>query len=252
MALSATSPYNEAQFPSQDVASLVPSAPPLEARPQLKTTPPDEPRLLGRSRLFLTAHASPAGSMAAAEAAVSEQDVGGAGREPLPGEEGSGRLGRGECLAPVAHVLRAHVSPAETPVECHCGPTVSTEPASLGLVSPYRARRLGNPEDLVELAQQVQKADEFIRANATNKLIVIAEQIRHLQTQARKVLEEAQRDAELHHVACNVVKKPGNIYYLYKRENGQQYLSILSPKVGGLHSWSVWDRILLSKQLSQF
>ncbi|XP_064445387.1 uncharacterized protein C1orf50 homolog isoform X2 [Mirounga angustirostris] len=77
------------------------------------------------------------------------------------------------------------------------------------------------------------EADEFIRANATNKLMVIAEQIQHLQEQARKVLEDAHRDADLHHIACNIVKKPGNIYYLYKRGSGQQYFSIISPKEWG-------------------
>uniref|UniRef100_A0A2K6FU11 Chromosome 1 open reading frame 50 n=1 Tax=Propithecus coquereli TaxID=379532 RepID=A0A2K6FU11_PROCO len=106
-------------------------------------------------------------------------------------------------------------------------------PGGLALVSPYHTHRAGDPLDLVALAEQVQKADEFIRANATNKLMVIAEQIQHLQEQARKVLEDARRDADLHHVACNMVKKPGNIYYLYKRESGQQYFSIISPKEWG-------------------
>uniref|UniRef100_A0A8D0GG09 Chromosome 1 open reading frame 50 n=1 Tax=Sphenodon punctatus TaxID=8508 RepID=A0A8D0GG09_SPHPU len=77
-------------------------------------------------------------------------------------------------------------------------------------------------------------ADEFIQANACNRLTVIAEQIRYLQEQARKVLDEANRDADLHHAACNFVKKPGNTYYLYKRESGQQYFSILSPKEWGI------------------
>jgi hypothetical protein len=45
------------------------------------------------------------------------------------------------------------------------------------------------------------------------------------------VLEDARRDADLHHAACNMVKKPGNIYYLYQRESGQQYFSIISPEV---------------------
>ncbi|XP_036034339.1 uncharacterized protein C1orf50 homolog [Onychomys torridus] len=106
-------------------------------------------------------------------------------------------------------------------------------PGGLALVSPYHTNRVGDPLDLVALAEQVQKADEFIRANATNKLTVIAEQIQHLQEQARKVLEDARRDADLHHVACNMVKKPGNIYYLYQRESGQQYLSIISPEEWG-------------------
>ncbi|XP_041508642.1 uncharacterized protein C1orf50 homolog [Microtus oregoni] len=103
----------------------------------------------------------------------------------------------------------------------------------LALVSPYHTNRVGDPLDLVALAEQVQKADEFIRANATNKLTVIAEQIQHLQEQARKVLEDARRDADLHHVACNMVKKPGSIYYLYQRESGQQYFSIISPEEWG-------------------
>ncbi|XP_057614785.1 uncharacterized protein C1orf50 homolog [Chionomys nivalis] len=106
-------------------------------------------------------------------------------------------------------------------------------PGGLALVSPYHTNRVGDPLDLVALAEQVQKADEFIRANATNKLTVIAEQIQHLQEQARKVLEDARRDADLHHVACNMVKKPGTIYYLYQRESGQQYLSIISPEEWG-------------------
>lgn len=47
-----------------------------------------------------------------------------------------------------------------------------------------------------------------------------------------QVLEDAKRDADLHHAACNIVKKPGNMYYLYERPSGQKYFSILSPKVG--------------------
>ncbi|KAM4807031.1 uncharacterized protein C1orf50 homolog [Urocitellus parryii] len=106
-------------------------------------------------------------------------------------------------------------------------------PGGLALVSPYHTHRVGDPLDLVALAEQVQKADEFIRANATNKLTVIAEQIQYLQEQARKVLADAHRDADLHRAACNMVKKPGNIYYLYKRESGQQYFSIISPQEWG-------------------
>ncbi|XP_068098852.1 uncharacterized protein C1orf50 homolog [Hyperolius riggenbachi] len=109
----------------------------------------------------------------------------------------------------------------------------SSNPSGVQLVSTYQTNRIGDPSNLVELAQQVQKADDFIRANACNKLTVIAEQIRILQEQAKRVLEEAKRDADLHHAACNVVKKPGNIYYLYKRESGQRYFSILSPKDWG-------------------
>ncbi|TRY93090.1 hypothetical protein DNTS_008617 [Danionella cerebrum] len=109
----------------------------------------------------------------------------------------------------------------------------SSNPSGMALVNVYQTNRVGDPMDLIALAQQVQKGDEFIRANACNKLTVIAEQIRYLQEQARKVLEDAKKDAELHHAACNVVKKPGNMYYLYMRESGQQYFSILSPQEWG-------------------
>uniref|UniRef100_A0A8C2NCS3 DUF2452 domain-containing protein n=1 Tax=Capra hircus TaxID=9925 RepID=A0A8C2NCS3_CAPHI len=100
---------------------------------------------------------------------------------------------------------------------------LTPNPGGLALVSPHRTHRAGDPLDLVALAEQVQKV----------RRRVIAEQIEHLQEQARKVLEDARRDADLHHVACNMVKKPGNIYYLYKRESGQQYFSIISPEEWG-------------------
>ncbi|TNM88304.1 hypothetical protein fugu_004558 [Takifugu bimaculatus] len=107
----------------------------------------------------------------------------------------------------------------------------SSAPGGLELVSAYQTNRAGDPQDLVALASQVQKGDDFIKANACNKLTVIADQIRYLQEQARKVLQDAKRDADLHHAACNIVKKPGNIYYLYQRPSGQKYFSIISPKV---------------------
>ncbi|XP_053068567.1 uncharacterized protein C1orf50 homolog isoform X3 [Acinonyx jubatus] len=136
--------------------------------------------------------------------------------------------------------------PADQRVQPATGALVelTPTPGGLALVSPYHTHRAGDPLDLVALAEQVQKADEFIRANATNKLTVIAEQIQHLQEQARKVLEDARRDADLHHVACNIVKKPGNIYYLYKRESGQQYFSIISPKVSILTKRVTLPRLL--------
>lgn len=135
---------------------------------------------------------------------------------PGPFERGTGNLGVQEAAGPGGALVE-----------------LTPTPGGMALVSPYHTHRVGDPLDLVALAEQVQKADEFIRANATNKLTVIAEQIQHLQEQARKVLEDARRDADLHHVACNMVKKPGNIYYLYQRESGQKYFSIISPQEWG-------------------
>lgn len=105
--------------------------------------------------------------------------------------------------------------------------------ATKQLLNPERVHRHEDPYDLVVLAQEVQKADQFVRCAASNKLILIAEQIRHLQEQARKVLEETKRHAELHHAACNFKKRPGQMYYLYKRQNGTTYFSMLSPKEWG-------------------
>ncbi|XP_041350255.1 uncharacterized protein C1orf50 homolog [Gigantopelta aegis] len=109
----------------------------------------------------------------------------------------------------------------------------SHRPMGVQLVNSYQTNKTSDPMDLVELARQVQKADEFTRANAGSKLTVIADQIRYLQEQARKVLEEAKRNAMLHHTACNLVKKLGQIYYLYERDSGQKYFSILSPQEWG-------------------
>ncbi|XP_008319175.1 uncharacterized protein C1orf50 homolog [Cynoglossus semilaevis] len=109
----------------------------------------------------------------------------------------------------------------------------SCAPGGLELVSSYQTNRAGDPMDLVALAAQVQTGNDFVKANACNKLTVIADQIRYLQEQARKVLEDAKRDADLHGAACNIVKKPGNIYYLYQRPSGQKYFSIISPKDWG-------------------
>ena len=62
---------------------------------------------------------------------------------------------------------------------------------------------------------------------------MIAEQVRFLQEQAKKVLEEANLNSELNHIACNFKKIPGKIYYVYKRpgDNGKNYMSMISPEV---------------------
>ncbi|XP_064137892.1 uncharacterized protein C1orf50 homolog isoform X2 [Loxodonta africana] len=131
-------------------------------------------------------------------------------------------------------MTKEYGGPAHEPL-CACSFDFHSPPGREEKTSSWRQlrRRCGLKESLKIKGLSPRQADEFIRANATNKLTVIAEQIQHLQEQARKILEDARRDADLHHVACNIVKKPGNIYYLYKRESGQQYFSIISPKEWG-------------------
>ena len=50
-----------------------------------------------------------------------------------------------------------------------------------------------------------------------------------MQNQARKILEKAKIEKELHNAACNINKRPGQIYYYYERSSGQKYLTIMSP-----------------------
>merc|ERR1711894_725344 len=78
-------------------------------------------------------------------------------------------------------------------------------PNGFQLVDPAKSGKK-NQFDLVELASNIQKADQFTRATAGSKLSVIAEQVRFLQQQAQAVLEEANLNAELHHIACNFKK----------------------------------------------
>ena len=56
-------------------------------------------------------------------------------------------------------------------------------------------------------------------------------QVRFLQQQAKSILEEASLNNQLHHIACNFKKVPGKIYYVYKRDNGKNYMSMISPEV---------------------
>jgi len=106
-------------------------------------------------------------------------------------------------------------------------------PNGFQLVDPDRSGKK-NQFDLVELAGQIQTADQFTRATAGSKLSVIAEQVRFLQSQAKAVLEEANLNKELHHIACNFKKVPGKIYYVYIREeSGAKYMSMISPEEWG-------------------
>ena len=84
--------------------------------------------------------------------------------------------------------------------------------------------------DLVDVAAQIQKADETLATMTGGKLAVIAEQIGKLQEQARVLLERARRDAELHRAKCNFEKKPGRVYHLYRNEDDALWFSMIAPQ----------------------
>ncbi|XP_022668456.1 uncharacterized protein C08B11.9-like isoform X2 [Varroa jacobsoni] len=88
-------------------------------------------------------------------------------------------------------------------------------------------------EDVVALAQQLHEANNFVQANACNKLKPIVDQMKFLRQQAISVLESAQRDQKLHEVQCSFRKAPGQIYHLYEKSTGKQYFSMLSPQEWG-------------------
>lgn len=105
-------------------------------------------------------------------------------------------------------------------------------PQGVALVNPNAVAKKA-PNDLVALAMEIQKADNFVKANACNKLQIIAEQMKFLQKQAENVLLEAKQNTYLHHAACNFRKQPGHVYHVYLRESGQTYFSMLSPEEWG-------------------
>ena len=107
----------------------------------------------------------------------------------------------------------------------------NTAPGGYQLVCPEESGKIRSQFDLVELAGEIQIADKFTRATAGSKLSVIAEQVMFLQQQAQKILEEAVRDKEINHMACNFKRIPGKLYHIYKRPNGRNYMSMISPQV---------------------
>ena len=99
--------------------------------------------------------------------------------------------------------------------------------------SPYPVSRLSANMPLVDLAKEISLADNMVNTRVTGQLNVIADQIRHLQNEARKILEDGKRDQELHHAQCNFIRQPGKTYFLYQKSSDQTYFSMLSPDEWG-------------------
>jgi hypothetical protein len=96
--------------------------------------------------------------------------------------------------------------------------------------APYALSRMAPSFSLVDVAAEIEKADSMLVTTTGGKLGVIAEQIRRLQEQARVMLERAQRDAELHRARCAFQKKPGGVYHLYEKDDGERWFSLLAPE----------------------
>lgn len=99
--------------------------------------------------------------------------------------------------------------------------------------SPYPVSRLAPVHDLVDVARRIQEADAVVGAVATAELTVIAEQIRRLQEEAQRVLDRTKQNLELHRARCSFVRKPGGVYHLYERPDGERWFSMIGPAEWG-------------------
>jgi hypothetical protein len=95
--------------------------------------------------------------------------------------------------------------------------------------SPYPVSRLAPGFDLVDLAREIDQADQMVSSRLGSQLQIIAEQVRALQAQAREILSRAHEDQRLHHARCAFRRIPGHIYHLYEDADGGPVFSMLSP-----------------------
>ncbi len=101
---------------------------------------------------------------------------------------------------------------------------------SANYLSKYPVSRLSPAFDLIDLAREVAKADDFLSVQTEGKLKILADQIRSLQQQAKRVLEEAKWNQELHRAECSFQKKVGATYHFYKKNDDVLICSMLSPQ----------------------
>ena len=93
----------------------------------------------------------------------------------------------------------------------------------------YATRTMDPPISLVESAKEIEKAELSIQSHVHSKLDLIAGQIKALQQEAAKIIDEANLNVELHQVKCNFEKKIGRAMYLYRKKGGENFFSMLSP-----------------------
>jgi len=102
-----------------------------------------------------------------------------------------------------------------------------------GQSSPYPVSRLAPAFQISDLAAEVALAESMLSARTGAKLRVIADQIKALQAEARKVLDEAREEQILTRAECAFKRIPGHSYHLYRRSDGNPYFSMLSPQDWG-------------------
>ena len=105
--------------------------------------------------------------------------------------------------------------------------------ASRQHLSTFPMSRLAPSFELVDLAKEIARADDMLALQTNGKLNLLAEQIRGLQEEARKIMQEAKNNLELHKAECSFSKKAGQVYHLYVKSDGRKIFSLLSPAEWG-------------------
>jgi hypothetical protein len=93
--------------------------------------------------------------------------------------------------------------------------------------------RLAPAFDLVDVAKAIAEADHGLAVGVHARLDVIAQQIRALQAEARRLLVDARAATKLHRAECRFRKRVGAVYHLYERPDGSTYFSMIAP-----HEWA--------------
>jgi hypothetical protein len=99
--------------------------------------------------------------------------------------------------------------------------------------SPYPVSRLAPAFQMTDLAAEVERGESMLSARTGAKLRVIADQIKALQAEARKVLDEAREEQTLTRAQCSFKRIPGHTYHLYRKGGGVAFFSMLSPEDWG-------------------
>lgn len=110
------------------------------------------------------------------------------------------------------------------PLQKYSGDNVASE----GRASPYPTHRLAGEVSLVDTAREIERAHESIARQTHAQLGLIAEQIRHLQEQAKRIVAEADENLKLHQARCSFRRLPGQAYHLYQKDS-VTFFSLLSP-----------------------
>lgn len=99
--------------------------------------------------------------------------------------------------------------------------------------TPYALSTLSAKIDIPDLVKDLDVANKQIATSVSGKLKLIQAQMDHLQREAVRIVERAKQDMELHSIPCSVQKRVGVPYFLYEKETGYRFFSILSPEDWG-------------------